>query len=270
MASSKRSAHNRKGAAPSVEAELTQPPVPSDCEQEEPKSLLYVFLLGSVLSPGAFFEGASGYNNIPEENNPRPLQQRMGDKAEYWVNGFGDILHIKFVARFYFHGQFSCLGPYFNLFDSGIYILNLKKTRAQFELHFLAPDDEDSCNYPPEALEMSCRVLDMLSALTTAVEDRRNVGIPEADRPAVSPFLCENFQGLKDCYLLAIQSEPLFKDLPKEGSATMPRISRQDIGKSAVLLSPSKAKQLAQACAAAMSSRAANTATCGGNVVVKT
>jgi len=55
-------------------------------------------------------------------------------------------------------------------------VSNLKKTRAQFELHFLAPEDEDSADYPQEALEMSCRILDTLSALTTAVEDRRNAG----------------------------------------------------------------------------------------------
>jgi len=47
---------------------------------------------------------------------------------------------------------------------------------VQFELHFLAPEDEDSIDYPQEALDMSCRVLDTLSALTTAVEDRRNAG----------------------------------------------------------------------------------------------
>ncbi|KAG1890352.1 hypothetical protein F4604DRAFT_1673776 [Suillus subluteus] len=165
---------------------------------------------------------ACGYENIPKENNPHHLQWQMGDKAEYWVNGVGELLHMKFVARLNYHGQFSQLGPYFNLFDSGIDLSNLKQTWAQFELHFLAPEDEDSADYPQEALDMSCRVLNTLSALTMAIEDRRNASILEADRPAVSPF-----------------SELLFKDLPKEGSTTTPRISRRDIGKLGVLLSPS-------------------------------
>jgi hypothetical protein len=52
----------------------------------------------------------------------------------------------------------------------------LKKTWAQFKLHFLAPEDEDSANYPPKALEMSCRVFETMSTLTTAVEDRCNAG----------------------------------------------------------------------------------------------
>ncbi|KAG1808405.1 uncharacterized protein BJ212DRAFT_1485037 [Suillus subaureus] len=141
-----------------------------------------------------------------------------------------------------------------------INVSNLKKTRVQFQLHSLTPEDEDSGDYPQEALDMSCRVLNTLSALTTAVEDRCNfTGIPETEQPAVSPFVHNYTQDLRDCYVLVVQSEPLFKDLPKEGSMTTPRISRQDIGKSGVLLSPSKAKQLTQASAAARSSRAANT-----------
>ncbi|KAG1891897.1 uncharacterized protein F5891DRAFT_1197265 [Suillus fuscotomentosus] len=113
-------------------------------------------------------------------------------------------------------------------------------------------------------------VTDTLSALTTAVEDRRNASVPEAEHPVVSPFVHDYTRDSKDCFVLVVQSEPLFKDLPKEGSATMPRISCQDIGKSGVLLSPSKAKQLAQASAAARSSRAANTSNSGGNEALST
>jgi hypothetical protein len=102
---------------------------------------------------------------------------------------------MKFVMKLDYHGQYSHLGPYFNLFYSGVHrrifvqtllivlplglqidISNLEKTQAQFELHFLAPEDEDSANYSPEALEMSCRVLETMSTLTTAVKDRCNAG----------------------------------------------------------------------------------------------
>ncbi|KAG1879741.1 hypothetical protein F4604DRAFT_1679335 [Suillus subluteus] len=210
------------------------------------------------------------YENIPEENNPCPLRRQMGDKTEYWVNGVGELLHMKLITRLDYHGQYSHLGPYFNLFNSGINVSNLKKTRAQFKLHFLAPEDEDSSDYPQEALDMSCRVLDTLSTLTTAVEDRHNAGVPEAERPAVSPFVRNYSRDSKDCFVLVVQSKPLFKDLPKEGSTTTPRISHQGIGKSGVLLSPSKAKQIAQASAAARSSRVANTSGSGGNMALST
>jgi hypothetical protein len=45
----------------------------------------------------------------------------MGDKAEYLVNGVGELLHMKFVTKLDYHGQYSHLGPYFNLFDSRVH-----------------------------------------------------------------------------------------------------------------------------------------------------
>jgi len=121
MASSKRSGHHRKAAViPQVDAEAGSTAAPLEDEVEEPKSPLYISLLGSALSRGAFTEDACSYENIPEENNPCPLRRQMGDKAEYWVNGVGELLHMKFVARLEFRGQYSRLGPYFNLFDSGV------------------------------------------------------------------------------------------------------------------------------------------------------
>lgn len=122
MASSKRSGHHRKAAVtPQVDAEAGSTAAPLEDEVEEPKSPLYISLLGSALLQGAFTEDACSYENIPEENNPRPLRRQMGDKAEYWVNGVGELLHMKFVARLDFCGQYSCLGLYFNLFDSGVH-----------------------------------------------------------------------------------------------------------------------------------------------------
>ncbi|KAG2039383.1 hypothetical protein BDR03DRAFT_847636, partial [Suillus americanus] len=52
---------------------------------------------------------------IPVKNNPRPLSVLMGDKADYWANGSGNLLHLKFPARLDFHGKYSHLGPYFSL-----------------------------------------------------------------------------------------------------------------------------------------------------------
>jgi hypothetical protein len=177
MTSSKYSAHQRRAALASVDAALNPPAASSEDEVEEQKSPLYISQLGSVLLQGAFTMDACSYENIPKEN------------------GVGELLHMKFVMKLDYHGQYSCLGPYFNLFDSGVHrrifaqtllivlplglqidISNLKKTRVQFELHFLAPEDEDSANYPPKALEMSCRVLETMSTLTTAVKDRCNAG----------------------------------------------------------------------------------------------
>ncbi|KAG2336235.1 hypothetical protein BDR05DRAFT_953503 [Suillus weaverae] len=236
MTYSKHSTHQRKVAIATVDVDSGPPGVPSDDKVEVTKSPLYISLLGCALSHGAFTADTCSYDNIniPEENNHAPCIGRWGIRRNI--------------------GSMGRLGPYFNLFDSGIDVSNLKKTQAQFKLHFLAPEDEDNSDYPQEALDMSCRVLNTLSALTTAVEDRCNAGVPEAEHPAVSPF-----------------SEPLFKDLPKEGATTTPRISRQDIGKLGILLSPNgtflgKAKQLAQASAAVRSSCAANTSGSGCNV----
>ncbi|KAG1779376.1 hypothetical protein EV702DRAFT_1195340 [Suillus placidus] len=120
MASSKRSTQQRKAAVATTDVETGPPAVPSDDEVEVAKTPLYISLLGCALSHGALTVDACSYDNIPEENNPRPLRRQMGDKAEYWVNGVGELLHLKFMARLDYRGQYSCLGPYFNLFDSGV------------------------------------------------------------------------------------------------------------------------------------------------------
>jgi hypothetical protein len=82
-------------------------------------SPLYLSLLGCVTSRGAFTQDIAE-QHIPMENNPRPLTARMGDKAEYWVDQSGDVLHLKFPARLDFQGQWCRLGPYFSLPDSGV------------------------------------------------------------------------------------------------------------------------------------------------------
>ena len=53
-------------------------------------------------------------------NNPWPLAAQMGDKAEYWADGNGDLLILKFPARLNAHGMYTRIGPYFSLPDSGV------------------------------------------------------------------------------------------------------------------------------------------------------
>jgi hypothetical protein len=101
MTSSKYSAHQRRAALASVDAAL-DPAASSEDEVEEQKSLLYISLLGSVLLQSAFTMDACSYENIPKEN------------------GVGELLHMMFVIKLDYHGQYSRLGPYFNLFDSGV------------------------------------------------------------------------------------------------------------------------------------------------------
>ncbi|KAG2750137.1 hypothetical protein P692DRAFT_20874652 [Suillus brevipes Sb2] len=225
-------------------------PVPSrevtpDDVCASPASPLLTSLLGCVTSSGAFTQQVVE-QHIPMENNPRPLSARMGDNAEYWVDQSGDILHLKFPAKLDFGGQWSRLGPYFSLPDSGLDAASLKRARGHFELHLLSPDDNESSEYPTEALEMSRRVIETLSALATEVEDARNVALPASKQPVVLPFFRSYTRDEKDHYVLLIQSDLLFPDIPNEqqGASAIPRVSRRDIGKSTVLLSPSKAKKL--------------------------
>ncbi|KAG2741941.1 hypothetical protein P692DRAFT_20821997 [Suillus brevipes Sb2] len=212
-----------------------------------PPSPLYLSLLGCVTSHGAFTQDIAE-QHIPMENNPRPLTARMGDKAEYWVDQSGDVLHLKFPARLDFEGQWCRLGPYFSLPDSGLDPASLKRARAHFELHLLSPKDVDSVDYPPEALEMCRRVMDTLSALATEVEDARNASTVASKQAVVSPFFRSYTRDEQDHYALVVQSDLLFPDIPNEqqGAAAIPRVSRRDIGKSTVLLSPSKAKKMAE------------------------
>lgn len=89
-------------------------------DREQANSPLFLSLLGCANAPGTFTEEASDEHHIPTENNPRPLCNEMGDRAEYWVDGNGELLHLKFMAKLAFDGQFSQLGPYFSLPDSGV------------------------------------------------------------------------------------------------------------------------------------------------------
>ena len=81
---------------------------------------LHISLQASVSSPGALTQEACSLENIPTTNNPRPFAAQMGDKAEYWADGNGDLLILKFPARLNAHGMYTRIGPYFSLPDSGV------------------------------------------------------------------------------------------------------------------------------------------------------
>lgn len=89
-------------------------------QREVTETPLYKLLLNSVRSPGTLTVDAASETNIPLENNPRPLRTFMNDNAEYWVNGSGSLLHMKFPARLDLNGQYSRVGLYFNLPHTGV------------------------------------------------------------------------------------------------------------------------------------------------------
>ncbi|KAG2352757.1 hypothetical protein BDR07DRAFT_1383929 [Suillus spraguei] len=84
-------------------------------ETEVVKLPLYKSLLYSVRLPGALTADAVDEKNIPLENNPHFLHTFMNDSVEYWVDGSGSLLHMKFPARLNLNGQYSHIGPYFNM-----------------------------------------------------------------------------------------------------------------------------------------------------------
>lgn len=47
----------------------------------------------------------------------------MGDSAEYWAAKDGSPLHLKFLVKLDVLGQFSKIGPYFNLNDNGVRVV---------------------------------------------------------------------------------------------------------------------------------------------------
>jgi hypothetical protein len=107
-----------------MSASFPTTPVPSRPSTPTPdlevNLALYKSLLYSVRSPGAFTVDAASEKNIPLENNPRPLCMFMNDSAEYWVDGSSSLLCIKFPARLDLNGQYSHIGPYFNMPSTGV------------------------------------------------------------------------------------------------------------------------------------------------------
>ncbi|KAG2126729.1 hypothetical protein BD769DRAFT_1668319 [Suillus cothurnatus] len=156
-----------------MSASLPTTPVPSRPSTPTPdlevNSALYKSLLYSVRSPGALTVDAASEKNIPLENNPHPLRMFMNDSAEYWVDSSSSLLRIKFPARLNLNGQYSRIGPYFNMPSTGLDVTVLKRARVQFELRPLHESDPLSSHYPQEALDCSARALDTVISHTFAL-----------------------------------------------------------------------------------------------------
>ncbi|KAI6109343.1 hypothetical protein EV401DRAFT_2212673 [Pisolithus croceorrhizus] len=185
-------------------------------------------------------------SSIAEENNPCPLHTLMQDSAEYWVKSTGDILHVRFPARVDQNGQYGRIGPYFNLPSTGISLdINaLQKVQAQFELVPL--DKRDDC-CPKSAINSSGNTLQLLFALVNEVEStQQKQAAAQNKQPSVIPFWCIYEPGSGDHYALVISTDPLFLCLPNASRMTAPKLTRADIGKNTMSLSPSKARAAPQ------------------------
>ncbi|KAF8838831.1 hypothetical protein BDN67DRAFT_982265 [Paxillus ammoniavirescens] len=209
------------------------------------RSPLWISLLASVQSKGALTAEAIG--NIASENNPRPLRSQMPDTAEYWLDSSGSLFVMKFPAQLDTSGQYSRIGSYFNLPSTGCSLLlekldasSLRKLKAQFELCPLGFGCKGDLEFPANAIQCSCSALETLFALVTEVEDSRNASVDVAKHASTTPFW--RTYDTEDHYVLIIHSDPLIKDLPDLKAMSGPRFSRAEIGKSSILLSPSKVK----------------------------
>ncbi|KAG2357572.1 hypothetical protein BDR07DRAFT_1380052 [Suillus spraguei] len=98
----------------------------------------------------------------------------MNDSAEYWVDGGGSLLCLKFPARLDLSGQFNHICPYLNMPSTGLDVTVLKRAQLQFELCPLHESDPLSSHYLQEALDCLARALDTLITLTNKVEDACN------------------------------------------------------------------------------------------------
>lgn len=184
-----------------------------------PQSPLSTSLLSGLQSPIAVKELKETIARFVPGNNPRIVRE-MKDSALYWVGPDGSPLTIKFPLLLDTQGQFSAIGPYFNLekvitilhiqifsssysyiclslqLDLAINNRTLSRAKAIFEFRPI-PEDEDM--YPKEAYDSYRATFMMLSILTTELEDDRNNG---ASSPSISFPLLTNipkaFQNLKE------------------------------------------------------------------------
>ena len=120
--------------------------------------------------------------SLPVSNNPAP-RTGQGDSAHYWMDQAGNILQLKFPAVITTAGTNSKIGPYFNLPFDGVSrsfhflpsqllimckidVKTLKKTRAQFQVRPLSPDE-----YLEEAVACSAAALNGLLYMFSTLED---------------------------------------------------------------------------------------------------
>jgi hypothetical protein len=68
--------------------------------------------------------------------------------------------------------------------------------------------------------------------LINVIAPHHVVDVADSARPVVSSFLRAYSRTEKDYFVLLVQSEPLFRDLPTEQqvASVVPRFSRRDIG----------------------------------------
>ncbi|KAI6038046.1 hypothetical protein EDC04DRAFT_2698632 [Pisolithus marmoratus] len=179
----------------------------------------------------------------------------MADNAQYWVTTNNQLLHIKFPAKVDRTGQYKRLGPYFNLTSSGLDINVLQKMRAQFEL--VALDDEVDQGCPSTAIECSRAFFTALFVFFDEAESRELLGNKNA---TVMPFWYTYDPSRGDHYALVVTTDALFMNLPHVNSMAAPKVTHADVGKSTILLSPSKAR----AASSAQASADAAVTICGG------
>ncbi|KIK80933.1 hypothetical protein PAXRUDRAFT_763809 [Paxillus rubicundulus Ve08.2h10] len=82
--------------------------------------------------------------------------------------------------------------------------------------------------------------LETLFASVTEVKDSRNASVDVAKCASTTPFW--QTYNPKDHYVLIVHSDSLIKDLPDLKAMSGPHFSRAKIGKSSILMSPSKVK----------------------------
>lgn len=231
-------------ASSSITWSRSPTPLPRDVDDGDvhTDSPLWASLLRVVQGPHALSPDL--ISSIADENNPRPLRSLMRDGAEYWVKSSGDILHVTFPAKLDRTGQYERIGPYFNLPSTGLDIAALQKVRAQFEL---VPLDEHDTQCPADAIKSSGDTLQLLFALFNEVEStRQKQDAVQNKQPSVIPFWRTYEPGSGDHYALVVSTDVLFHRLPKASRMSAPKLTRADIGKSNVLLSPSKARAAPQ------------------------
>lgn len=81
-------------------------------------STLWNSLLHVIAHPNAASRDLM--ETVVTSNNPQPLKYVIPDNADYWVKSTGEALAMRFPAKIDRCGQFSRLGPYFNLPFNGV------------------------------------------------------------------------------------------------------------------------------------------------------
>lgn len=90
-------------------------------KEESIATPMWISLLTSATSEDACTADTASMK-IATNNNPCPLHSQYNGSAEYWVTNTGDTLRLKFPVVLQTSGQFSNIGPYFNMGPAGVWI----------------------------------------------------------------------------------------------------------------------------------------------------